>query len=49
MKDYKVCPKCGKMKPFIDYYEYNIGGHTHTYWCKECINYYIEHTSVGAN
>ena len=42
-------PKCGKRKPLTDYYKYNTGGNTHTYWCKECIEYYIKHTSVGAN
>lgn len=43
------CPKCGKEKPSEDFYDYNTGGNTHTYWCKDCIEHYIKHTSVGAN
>lgn len=45
----RKCPKCSKVKPVTEYYEYDTGGNTHTYWCKECIEYYIKHTSVGAN
>jgi len=49
MIDGKVCPKCNEMKPFSDYYEYDTGGNKFTHWCKECIEYYIDNTSVGAN
>ncbi len=45
----KLCPKCGKIKPLAEYYKYDTGGNTITYWCKECIERYIKNTSVGAN
>ena len=43
------CPKCGKTKPLHKYYPYNTEGNQVTYWCKDCIEHYIKHTSVGAN
>ncbi len=52
MMDFPIkqkCPKCGKLKPLDEYYEYNTGGNQVTHWCKVCIECYIENTSVGAN
>ena len=43
------CPKCGKIKLLTEFYEYDTGGNTHTYWCKECIEFYVENVLVGAN
>lgn len=45
----RKCPKCGKTKPLTEFYKYNTGGNKVTYWCSECIEHYIKHTSVGAN
>ena len=45
----KVCPKCGKIKPYTGFYKYKFAGNEYTYWCKECIEYYIKNKSVGAN
>jgi len=46
----KVCPNCGEIKPVEKFYPLRgSGGHRFTYWCKECIEFYIENTSVGAN
>jgi len=49
MTESKVCPNCKKLKPNTDYYGYDTGGNKYAYWCIECTERYIEHTSVGAN
>lgn len=49
-KSMKKCPKCGKIKFIKEFYLLrDTNGDRHTLWCKECIEYYIEHISVGAN
>lgn len=53
MKEGKLCPRCSelnnKVKTLSEFYPYNIGGNTHTYWCKECIEWYIKNVSLRAN
>jgi hypothetical protein len=50
VSEMKVCPKCSKSKIDSEYYILRRkDGDTLTYWCKECIEYYIKHTSVRAN
>jgi len=49
MSEEKKCPRCDKIKPITDFYEYNTGGNETSYWCKECIEWYIKTVSVGAN
>ncbi|GAH47548.1 unnamed protein product [marine sediment metagenome] len=49
MNNMKKCPKCGEYKSLTEYYKSIPNGNIPTYWCKECIEYYIKHTSVGAN
>lgn len=46
----KICSNCGKTKPLIKFYLLRgTNGDRYTSWCKECTDYYISNTSVGAN
>ena len=50
MNKERLCPKCGKLKSFTEYYTLREeSGDRLTYWCKECIDHYIKNTSIGAN